>query len=76
MAGMDPETAERRRRMTVRKFASNAEADAADLEYWRTLPETERILQVWRLSLAQWSQSRDVDDAPRLHRTVARVLRG
>jgi hypothetical protein len=73
---MDPETAERRRRMTVRKFASNAEADAADIEYWRTLSETERILQVWRLSLAQWAQSGDVDDAPRLHRTVTRVLRG
>ena len=72
---MDSVTAERRRRMTVRKFASHAEADAADVAFWRALPETERILQVWRLSLAQWAQTGDVNDASRLHRTVTRVRR-
>ncbi len=72
---MDSETAERRRRMTVRKFASHTEADAADVAFWRALPETERILQVWRLSLAQWAQTGDVNDASRLRRTVTRVRR-
>ena len=72
---MDLSAAERRRRMTVRKFASHAEADAADVAYWRTIPGTERILQVWRLSLAQWTQTGDVDDASRLRRTVTRVHR-
>jgi hypothetical protein len=72
---MDADAAERRRRMTVRKFASHAEADAADVVYWREIPEAERIAQVWRLSLAQWSQTGDVDDASRLRRTVTRIRR-
>jgi hypothetical protein len=58
---------------TVRKFASHAEADAADVAYWRAMPETERILQVWRLSRAQWGDTED--HAPRLDRTVTHVRR-
>ncbi len=43
--------------MTSRRFASHAEADAADLAYWMAIPEAERVLQVWRLSLAQYGQT-------------------
>jgi hypothetical protein len=71
----DGQAAERRRRMTGRRFASNTEADAADLAYWLAIPEAERIRQVWTLSLAQWSQSGNADDAPRLRRSVTRVRR-
>jgi hypothetical protein len=73
---MDAETAERRRRMTVRRFASHAEADAADLAYWREISDAERVLQVWRLSLAQWTMKGDVDDASRLRRSITRIRRG
>ncbi|MBA2260297.1 MAG: hypothetical protein H0W18_15500 [Acidobacteria bacterium] len=73
---MDATTAERRRRMTVRRFASHAEADAADLAYWRAIPDAERVLQVWRLSLAQWTMKGDVDDASRLRRSITRIRRG
>jgi hypothetical protein len=64
---------ERRQGMTGRRFASNAEADAADAAYWLAIPEAERVLQVWRLSLEQWSQRENLDDAPRLHRAITRV---
>jgi hypothetical protein len=73
---MDAETAERRRRMTMRRFASHAEADAADLAYWREISDAERVLQVWRLSLAQWTMKGDVDDASRLRRSITRIRRG
>jgi hypothetical protein len=48
MSGSTP--ADRRARATVRRFASVTEADRHDLEYWRAIPEDERVLEVWRLS--------------------------
>jgi hypothetical protein len=43
-----------RRQITVRRFASAADADAHDLEYWQQIPEDDPILQVWRLSRELW----------------------
>lgn len=52
---MDAETqAPRAGRMAVRRFASPAEADRHDREYWRTIPPAERLRQTWRLSLELW----------------------
>jgi hypothetical protein len=66
----------RRDRITVRRFASFAEADAHDLEYWMAIPESERVLQAWRLSAEQWQIRDGRPYEPGLCRSVARVHRG
>jgi hypothetical protein len=66
---------DRRTRATDRRFASHADADAADIAYWRMIPPEERIRQVWTLTLAQWRLAGPPDDAPRLCRSVERVHR-
>ncbi len=43
-------TIPRAERITVKRYASAAEADRHDLEYWMQMPDAERVLQVWRLS--------------------------
>jgi hypothetical protein len=40
--------------ITARRFASNAEADRRDAEFWRQMPPHERVLLTWRLSVDQW----------------------
>jgi hypothetical protein len=65
----------RRARMTIRRFASSADADRHDLEFWRAIPDAERILQVWRLSLEQWRLGNLADESG-LCRSVASVRRG
>jgi hypothetical protein len=67
--------ASRSRRMTVRRFASAAEADRHDLEYWLSLPASERLLQVWRLSEELWRWRGEFRDEPGLCRSVASVRR-
>jgi tetratricopeptide (TPR) repeat protein len=64
-----------RRDMTARRFASSAEADRHDLEYWRQMSDAERVLQVWRLSLEQWQLRGGAPHEPGLCRSVARVRR-
>ena len=64
----------RHARLTVRRFASNAEADQHDLEFWMTMPAGERVLQAWRLSLEQWELLGRRDE-PGLCRSVARAVR-
>jgi hypothetical protein len=61
-------------RMTVRRFASHAEADRHDLEFWMRIPPHERVLQAWRLSQEQW-QLAGLPDEFGLCRSVARVQR-
>jgi hypothetical protein len=41
-------------RIVTRRFASSQEADRHDLEFWMQIPESERVLQVWRLSQELW----------------------
>ena len=60
--------------MTVRSFASAAEADQHDLEFWRQMSDAERVVQVWRLSEEQWRLKGEPHE-PGLCRTVARVCR-
>jgi len=73
---MSDRAAARRHRITVRRFASASDADRCDLEFWMQIPDTERVLQVWRLSQEQWRLHGDMSDEPRLCRSVARVRHG
>jgi hypothetical protein len=59
--------------MTVRRFASNAEADRHDAEFWRRMPPHERVMLAWRLSIDQWQLLGRAPDEPGLCRSVARV---
>lgn len=67
--------AERRARITVRRYASAAEADRHDLDFWLQMPEAERILQVWRLSQELWRLRGDLAHEPGLSRSVTRIYR-
>ena len=57
--------AARGKRVTVRRFTSNADADRSDLDFWRQIPESDRILQVWRLSVELWQLAGDPGYEPR-----------
>lgn len=59
----------------VKRFASAAEADAHDLEYWHVMPASERLLRVWRLTLDLWRLRGEYTDEPGLCRTVTGVRR-
>jgi hypothetical protein len=61
--------------VTVRRFASNADADRHDAEYWRQIPPHERVLQAWRLSVEQWQLLGRQPDEPGLCRSVASLRR-
>jgi hypothetical protein len=63
-------------RMTVRRYDSASEADRHDLEFWLQMPETERILHVWRLSQELWRLRGDLPHEPGLRRSVTRLSRG
>ena len=62
-------------RITVRRFASSAEAERHDLEFWLQIPADQRVLQVWRLSEEQWRLRGDPPHEPGLCRSVARIHR-
>jgi hypothetical protein len=72
---MDPAAASRAARMIVRRFASAPEADRHDLEYWQSIPASERLLQVWRLSVELWRWRGEFHDERGLCRSVASVRR-
>jgi hypothetical protein len=70
-----PMTEHSRPGVTVRRFASHAEAEQHDAEYWRRLPPDERVLLAWRLSVEQWELLGREADEPGLCRSVAHVHR-
>lgn len=72
---MSEDSSERSRRIVTRRFDSLEEADRHDLEYWLTIPEQERVIQVWRLSQDLWRLRGELRDEPGLCRSVARVHR-
>ena len=61
--------------MTVRRYPSSREADAADLPYWQQLTDAERVLHAWRLSVELWRLKGELPDEPGLCRSIARVHR-
>ena len=62
-------------RKTIARYETSADADRHDLDFWRRLPEAERVLQAWRLSLELWSLGGNPPYEPGLSRSVARVFR-
>ena len=68
-------THDRSARMTVRRYASAAEADRHDLEFWLEIPERERVVRVWQLSQELWRLRGTPPDEQGLCRSVARVCR-
>jgi hypothetical protein len=66
----------RTRAVTVKRYRSAADADRDDLQYWLQLSDAERVLQVWRLSLEQWTLRGELSDERGLRRSVARIHRG
>jgi hypothetical protein len=64
-----------RRAVSVRRFASNTEADRHDLDDWKQIPAAERVRLVWTLSVEQWQLAGWQPDEPGLCRSVARVHR-
>jgi hypothetical protein len=67
--------ADRHARMTVRRFPSNAAANAHDLEYWTAIPPDRRLEMVWDLTLDMRALQGQTGDQPRLQRSVCRVER-
>ena len=72
---MDDRAAGRAKRMSTRRYASAAEADAHDLEFWLQIPAADRVLQVWILSREQWRLRGEQTDESGLCRSVASVRR-
>jgi hypothetical protein len=61
--------------MTVRRYATAADAGRDDLAFWHQMTEGERVLQTWRLSQELWRLHGARPDESRLCRSVARVRR-
>jgi Arc/MetJ-type ribon-helix-helix transcriptional regulator len=66
---------DRAARISVRRYASASEADRDELRYWLQIPEAERVLEAWRLSVEQWRLRGEPPHEPGLCRSVARVHR-
>src|SRR5262249_7160708 len=75
MLAVAEQSTDRSARLVTRRFESSAEADRHDLEFWRQIPERERVLQVWRLSQELWRLRGELRNEPGLCRSVARVHR-
>jgi hypothetical protein len=65
----------RRHRMQVRIYSSLAAQDRADASYWAALPVEVRVMQVWKLSEAQWRLRGELPDESGLPRSTASVRR-
>lgn len=65
-----------RAKWQVRTFASHAEADEHEAEYWLQILPEERLAAQWELSLRVYRLAGLCADAPRLDRTAIRVYRG
>ena len=61
--------------VTVRRFASHAEAERDERAYWARLSPAARVLLAWRLSEMQWRLRAEGDDATGLRRSVTRLHR-
>ncbi len=66
---------DRRDRMQVRVYPSLAAQDRDDAAYWAAVPVDIRVLQVWKLSEAQWRLRGELPDESGFPRSVARVRR-
>jgi hypothetical protein len=69
------ESQSKHRRIVTRRFASNAEADRHDREFWLQMSPQQRVMRVWQLSVEQWGLLGRAPDEPGLCRSVASVRR-
>jgi hypothetical protein len=65
-----------RSRITGKKAFMGPEADRMDREFWAQLTPDERVEETWRLSLELWRFKGWDAGEQRLHRAVARTIRG
>jgi hypothetical protein len=65
----------RRKRIEMRVYDSLAAHDRDDARFWRAIPAGDRVLQVWRLSEAQWRLRGEFPDESGLPRSLVRVHR-
>jgi hypothetical protein len=75
MLGVSLDYAGRRGRMTVRRYASAADADRHDFEFWMQLSASERVVEVWRLSQEQWTLAGHPSHESGFCRSVASLRR-
>jgi hypothetical protein len=61
--------------MQVRVYASLRDHDRDDAGFWLAVPVGERVLQVWKLSEAQWRLRGEFPDESGLPRSTARLHR-
>jgi hypothetical protein len=67
--------AKRRERMQIRVYPSLAAQERDDPRFWAAMTVDERVLQVWKLSEAQWRLRGAFPDESGFPRSVARVHR-
>jgi len=65
----------RRDRMQVRVYPSLVAQERDDAAYWAAMPVDVRVLQVWKLSEAQWRLRGELPDESGFPRSVACVRR-
>jgi hypothetical protein len=61
--------------MHTRVYRSITDHDKDDALFWASMPVADRVLQVWKLSVEQWSLRGELPDESGLPRSVARVVR-
>jgi hypothetical protein len=61
--------------MDIRVYPSLAAHDRDDARFWADIPVAERVLQVWKLSEAQWRLRGEFPDESGFPRSVASVRR-
>jgi hypothetical protein len=61
--------------MTIARYASAAEADRHDLDFWRQMSDADRVVHVWRLSQELWRLAGSFPHESGLCRSIARVRR-
>ena len=59
----------------IRRFSSLDEMKAEEYRYWQNVSARERVQAVWDLTLQAYRLKGEIQDAPRLQRTLIRVQR-
>ncbi len=60
---------------SIRKFSSLDAMKAEEYRYWQSVPVRERIQAVWDITLESYRLRGEIQDVPRLQRTLVRVQR-
>lgn len=72
----DRQDEDSRRVIQGRLVRPGEDADAFDIEFWRSLTGEQRVAVLWEMTLdAIAIKGGDPDDQPRLQRSVGRIVR-